>query len=140
MRTVILILIIIFIVWPLARYAWQRWVQPWLIRRASRKMEDYIRAAAGMPPREKESRGKKHHSRQPAGSSRQPGGNTDWEGPLIPKEYAVDVEFTEIREYSSVIEITGEESSRHHRKRSASKVTVESQVSDVEYVEIKTRN
>lgn len=140
MGNVIIILIIIFVAWPLVRYVWFRWIQPWLIRRASNKMEDYIRAASGMPPREKKAH--KSSSRRDDGQSygrrRSQSAYSAGEGPLIPKEYAVDVEYTEIREYSSAIEITGEESHRRHRRHSSGGVNIESQVSDVEYVEIKT--
>lgn len=143
MQTILIILIIVFGIIPLLRIVWQRWVQPWLLRRAANKMEDYLRAATGMPPRE-ETRSRKTSSRQ---SSRENSGGRrtahsayQSSGPLIPREYAVDVEFVETKEYSATVEITGEESGGHHKgRRSASRVTIESQVSDVEYTEIKIR-
>lgn len=55
----------------------------------------------------------------------------------FPKEYAVDVEFTEIKEFSQT-EITG--SSTKDNKWSFSRkstVIVESQISDVEFIELK---
>lgn len=143
MQGVLIFLIILFVVFPLARIAWQRWVQPWLIRRATRKMEDYLRAATGMPPREETRKKSKDTGRHAATGSgavhgrSSYGGRADtWQGPLIPKEYAVDVEYVEVREYSSTVEITGSGSSRNERKQ---RVVAESQVSDVEYTEILTK-
>ena len=52
--------------------------------------------------------------------------------PLIPKEYAVDVEFVEIKDYSSAT-VIGEDNSGRQQ------VYNESQVSDAEYVMIKPK-
>lgn len=128
MTGLIVLIILIFGVpylWRLLRPYFYRWMQ--------RRAEDYMRNAMGMPPRDKS----RQSSRQTSSSGRsqyrgastgqkrrQPSG-----GPVIPKEYAEDVEYTEIRSYSedTVIADDGGE------VRYAS----ESQVSDAEILEIK---
>ena len=95
----------------------------------------------GMPPRDRtESRSRQRQSN--AYSGRYSSGGYSQEayggrrrnrgyssGPLIPKEYAVDVEYTEIRSYSSEETIASDGKSVRY--------AVESQVSDAEIIEIK---
>ena len=128
----LLILILIFIGVPLL---W-RWLKPYFFRWAQRRTEDYVRRQMGMPPRDKSrARSQRRQSYSSAdGNSRGSYGGQYREryhssGPLIPKEYAVDVEYTEIRSYSS------EEAIASDGKRV--RYTVESQVSDAEIIEIK---
>lgn len=116
----LLILILIFIGIPLL---W-KWLKPYFFRWMQHRTEDYVRNAMGMPPRDKKkssgpSDNRARRSRRRYYSS----------GPLIPKEYAVDVEYTEIRSYSSDETIAPE----GHTVR----YTVESQVSDAEIIEIR---
>ena len=134
----LLILILIFIGVPLL---W-RWLKPYVLRWARHRTEDYIRSQMGMPPRDK-TKSRSQQTRQRYSSSgsyssggyssdpygRRRGGRTQSSGPLIPKEYAVDVEYTEIRSYSS------EETIAAHG--SGVRYTVESQVSDAEIIEIR---
>lgn len=133
----LLILILIFIGVPLL---W-KWLKPYFFRWAQHRTEDYVRRQMGMPPRDR----KKSHSQQRQsysssgeyssegyaggayGSHRRNRGYSS--GPLIPKEYAVDVEYTEIRSYSSDETIASD----NRRVR----FTVESQVSDAEIIEIR---
>lgn len=98
-------------------------------------MEDYLRRSAGMPPRpgsrearreERQSRKNQYTRRQ--GSDRQNKGRN----PIIPKEYAEDVEFVEIKSFSQTTIGSAQTKDGHT-------VYHESQVSDVEWVEIRTR-
>ena len=100
------------------------------------RAEDYMRASMGMPPREKkkkngtfndsqsykESSFSQRHRRNPFGPDRY----TD--EPIIPREYAEDVEFVETKDYSTTEtrQPKGKEETYH-----------ESQISDAEFTEIK---
>lgn len=109
----ILILVVLFfwLCWPyLAR---------WIRRMAMRKAESYIRKKMGMPPPPRG--GKKQKQETPR---RRP------HAPIIPKEYAEDAEFTEIIEYTSY-------EARIHTRVSTEEYH-ESQVSDAEWIEIKS--
>lgn len=123
----ILLLIVAFfvVVWP--------YVSRWLKRKAMEKAEDYMRASMGMPPRDKRRSRQGSQQRQQSENSRQrrnPFGPERYTNePLIPKEYAEDVEFTETIDYSQT-EIRTEKS-KHE------KVYHESQISDAEFTEIK---
>lgn len=134
----LLILILIFIGVPLI---W-RWLKPYFFRWAQHRTEDYVRRQMGMPPRDK-SKSRAQQSKQSQyssggyssgsyssnsyGDSRRSRGHSS--GPLIPKEYAVDVEYTEIRSYSSEETIAADGGGVRY--------TVESQVSDAEIIEIR---
>ena len=77
----------------------------------------------GMPPPPK-----RKSSRQ-SKSYRSNQGRRHYE-PIIPKEYAEDVEFVEIKEFTARQEISSDSKS--------SKIYHESQISDVEWIEIKS--
>lgn len=126
----ILILIVVFIwlIWPM--------ISRWLKRKAMERAEDYMRAQMGMPPRNKKNdrTGKKEdYSSQNFYQQRQrknPFGPDRYTNePIIPKEYAEDVEFTETKDYSS----------REKEKTTSDKIENyhESQISDVEWTEVK---
>lgn len=92
-----------------------------------------MRNAMGMPPRDRSrqssrktsSSGRSQYRYASTGPKRrQPSG-----GPVIPKEYAEDVEFTEIRSYSEESVIAGDGGEVRYAS--------ESQVSDAEILEIK---
>lgn len=128
----LLILILIFIGVPLL---W-RWLKPYFFRWMQRRTEDYVRNAMGMPPRDKSnsrSGGRRSNSSSGSYSSDRYGQNARSRGyssgPLIPKEYAVDVEYTEIRSYSSESTIASDGDTVRYK--------VESQVSDAEIIEIR---
>lgn len=129
----LLILILIFIGVPLL---W-RWLKPYIFRWAQHRTEDYVRRRMGMPPRDRsDSSSRQRQSYSSSGEysgegySSYSNGNRSRRqryyssGPLIPKEYAVDVEYTEIRSYSS-------------ENADRVRYTVESQVSDAEIIEIR---
>ncbi len=128
----LLILILIFIGVPLL---W-KWLKPYIYRWAQHRTEDYVRRQMGMPPRDrKSSRSQQRQSYySSAGSSQESYGaqrrkRSYSSGPLIPKEYAVDVEYTEIRSYSSEQTIAPDGQTVRYK--------VESQVSDAEIIEIR---
>lgn len=110
----------------------------------AKRAEDYLRKATGMPPRpgSREARrqeknrsaddsraGRSRSQRYSRSGSRRYGENGN--GPIIPKEYAEDVEFTETIDYSETIiaeEDTPRGDAAYH----------ENQVSDVEWEEVRT--
>lgn len=122
----ILILIVLFfwLIWPA--------ISRWLKRKAMERTEDYIRSSMGMPPRDKKQRRGFRSSQGNEDSfsrQRSEAYKSRSQGPIIPKEYAEDVEFTETIDYSSQEKIkeTSNEKGQYH----------ESQISDVEFTEIK---
>lgn len=127
--TALIVIILFIILWP---RIW-RWLSPYLARWAQRRTEDYLRRSMGMPPRDK-SRGKKSDKES---SRQQSSGGSGFSfrsrrkasEPLIPKEYAEDVSFTEIRSYS--------EDTRMESDGEGVRFRTESQVSDAEILEIK---
>ena len=120
------------------------YIRPWLQRRAQQKMADFLRRQMGMPTEkeqrraEKEAERREEHERRHGVWSRPPRkANTDMRTgrkPIIPAEYAEDVEFVEIREFRQRSILEEDEASRKHRRHT---VITESQVSDVEYTEIR---
>ncbi len=148
--TLIIILIILFLIWLI----FGNRIRQWLARLVANRTEDYIRKATGMPPRpgsreaRRRQRATDEASRQgktqgasanysrdsSAGRSsrRRRTNRVDPNEPLIPKEYAEDVEFVETISYSQTTIGISESDSRHT-------VYHESQVSDVEWEEIKIK-
>lgn len=129
----------LWLLWPVI---W-RLIQPAVQRYVARKTEDYIRRAAGMPPRPKQERNQKKETTETHDTRgewfydtgerrRRQQQRRSGREPLIPKEYAVDVEFVEIRDYSSAT-VIGEDNSGRQQ------IYHESQVSDAEYVMIKPK-
>ena len=129
----LLILILIFIGVPIL---W-RWLKPYFFRWMQRRTEDYVRNAMGMPPRDKKKNSSSEGRRQSYSSSGFYGAGSGYRrrsgyyssGPIIPKEYAVDVEYTEIRSYSSDETVASDGKNVRYK--------VESQVSDAEIIEIR---
>lgn len=127
MLTLLIICIVLFLLWPT--------IKKWLARYMVHKTEDFIRSATGMPPRDKKRRerassGSTSYGREGRQSGSRRGRRSSKE-PIIPREYAEDVEFVESVEYS-------ETTIREDYSDGSGRVYTESQVSDVEYVEIKT--
>ncbi|MDE7343306.1 MAG: hypothetical protein K2N19_04740 [Muribaculaceae bacterium] len=126
-----------------------RAIRAWIQRRAEEKLADFLRAQMGMPSAKEQRKAQKaaekaaRRNGESSGSywtrpaqprqPRYPSGS-----PIIPKEYAVDVEFTEIREFQqttildSAAAKENSSSTSSHRKR----IKEEGQVSDVEYTDI----
>lgn len=123
----ILILVVVFfwLVWP--------YIARWLKRKAIERAEDYMRASMGMPPRDKKRRKEESRDDQQRYYQRERrnpfGADRYGKEPIIPKEYAEDVEYTETISYSeeeTIIKEKGKETIYH-----------ESQISDAEWTEIK---
>lgn len=142
MGVALIIFLIILLCWPTI----VKWIGPivsrWVNRFMANRAEDFIRNATGMPPRPGSRKARKQARQQSksqnaadgrfsSGRSRRRQKRYD-NGPLIPKEYAEDVEFTETVDYSETT-IAEENGDRRYSSYS------ESQVSDVEWEEIKTK-
>lgn len=122
--------ILIIVVSAILYYVFIRWGRAWLVRRMQRKAEDYLRQAAGFPPREDSGRGSRRSRRAAPrrDESRQSEPPTD-----VPREMqkvAEDVDFVEYHEYSESVEIHSEADGK------STNVVVEQQVTDAEYVVI----
>lgn len=120
----LVIIIALFLLWPRII----RWLRPVIQRWMMRRVENYVRKAAGMPPRQ-EARKK----RSPHPDDNHPWQRAERPGPMrephiIPPEYAEDVEFTETVEYSSDRNIGSDAPGKRVRN--------ENQVSDAEWEEI----
>ncbi|MDE5887349.1 MAG: hypothetical protein K2H46_07175 [Muribaculaceae bacterium] len=131
---VIIILIILLLIWLIFGARITAWINRRFQRFVANRTEDFIRKATGMPPREKHKKQRKKEVyedrkfRERNSSRRRE--YYDPDGPIIPKEYAEDVEFIEIKEFSQTnIDARFEDGSAVHYH--------ESQVSDVEWVDIK---
>lgn len=117
MATFLIILIIIVLLWPVL----MRWLRGYMARRA----ENYLRSRMGMPPRDDSRR------RRRGGTSAKPERPENERRPaepIIPKDYAVDVEFTEVKDYSEADLL---------KSNPDGTVYHESQVEDAVYTEIK---
>lgn len=100
----------------------------------ARRAEDMVRRMTGMPSRKEEQKRQRQQEKQRRRQERRqrPSADNDTYGIRSMQEYAVDVEYTETKEYSES-DILEEDGRQEHREYH------ESQVSDVEYVEIKDR-
>lgn len=123
---IILIILLIILFWPRISRALREAIHRWMARR----MENFIRNAAGMPPREEKEtkRGQRRQRQDQRQRSRTYGMKTD--GPIIPREYAEDVEFTETVSYSSDREVAPD-------SPRPDDIREEPQVSDAEWEEIR---
>lgn len=126
MVTVIIIIAIFYLVWLLLPF-----VRRMLMRYFARRMQNYFFSKMGMGPQPGQNRqrppepqpepkprrrkGKPYHPPRPDGTK------------AIPTEYAEDVEFVEIKDISQTT----------HIKTENADITIEEQVTDVKYVEIK---
>lgn len=137
MGIVLTIILILILCWPA--------IKRWAARFIANRTEDYFRKAAGMPPRPGSREANRQARQESRSSGRENRNSTRYSSfsgrrtrrqsppsnePLIPKEYAEDVEFVETINYSETV--IGASSSD-------GKTTVyhESQVSDVEWEEIR---
>lgn len=128
MSTLITILVIFFFFWivyPLVLPYVKRWMQ----RRLQKKFENMMRQAMGMPPEDDKKKHKRNKKEEASSSQSYNSGYAHGKEPIIPREYAEDVEFVEIKTQSESVEI--------HSDDKGVSYTVESQVSDVEYTIIK---
>lgn len=114
----LIIVILIILLWPVWRILFSRLMQ-WVVLYFLKKQTgiDF-----GSGNKSRKSKNKKEQQQRQQKRRRN-------QGPIIPKEYAEDVEFTEIMEFqdTTIVDESG----------SGTRVYRESQVSDVEFVEIK---
>lgn len=132
---ILIVILALILLWPLLN----RWLGPLLQRWIAGKMEDRFRRMMGMPTRKEERKAAKQWKKQQqkdgaqasayGGTAYGPASRGRSRRPIIPKEYAEDVEFVEIKEYSSDVEIGIKEDGTTFIK--------EEQVEDAEYIEIK---
>ena len=136
---VILILILLPLIWPYISRAIRRY--------AEGKIEDRMRRMMGMPTRAEEKRAQKTRYAQSTGRSRDDrsgshrygfrknGRNHNVGNPgedlRMMRQYAEDVEFVEIREYSAELHF------EQDLKTGTTRMVLEEQVSDAEFVVIK---
>lgn len=115
--TLILLIILTVLLWPYIT----RWLQRFMLRRA----ESYFRKAVGMPPPPKQGR----QNRSKRRSDRQEARRPESEEPLIPKEYAEDVDYVEVKVF--------QETKIRVEDKPGYTAYHESQVTDVEWEEVK---
>ena len=139
---VILVIIFLFIVMgPMLQRMFGPMLQRWMMG----KMEDRFRRMAGMPTRKEEKKARKQAERRQrqgaerfrrAAGGRRASAASAARGRSSSVEmlqaFAEDVEFTEIKEYSAEVKIGKDSAS------ATETYTVEEQVEDAEYVEVKT--
>ena len=127
MGTFLIILIILFIVWPLVRQPLSRGFSGF----AARRSEDFIRRMMGMPTRKEEERRRRQQRKNGQGRRK----DTRRAAPPHPhpaaimKSVADDVEFVEIHEFEQ--RVTVEETPGKTR------IKVEEQITDADFTEIK---
>lgn len=126
MGIALIIFLIILLLWPT--------IMKWVGRFMARRAEDYLRKATGMPPRPGSRQARREEARKESRREARPDrGYYDPSGPIIPKEYAEDVEFVETKDFSETVIAPGE----GKKKGSDKTIYRESQVSDVEWEEIR---
>ncbi len=109
-----------------------RWVSRLVQEWVARKIRNKMREAMGMPPESKEERRAQREQfrqqQEEAAYARRRRRSSDPTFSLrrILHSYAVDIEFTEIREYSTRTEI--------HPEAGGARVIIENQVTDAEYI------
>ena len=133
-----IILVVLFLL-IVMRPVLQRWFGPMLQRWAIGKMEDRMRRMAGMPTRKEERKARRQarrreeqgaeRFRQAAAGRRSQNGSPGAREVL--QDYAEDVEYVEVKNYSADIEIATDPATGER------KVKVEEQVEDAVYEEIK---
>ena len=130
MAIFLIICIVLFLLWPN--------IKKWLARYMARKTEDFLRSATGMPPRDKsrarsssrDDRGGEAFYGRAGGGRNEKRKKSASDGPIIPREYAEDVEFVESVEYSQT-------TIREALADGSQRLYTESQVRDVESVSYK---
>lgn len=124
--TFIAIILLIIIVWLVFGESIKRALYGFIARKA----EDSLRRSMGMPPRKEQK--KKRSQRRENSSGRSTGRHASGRPgePVIPKEYAEDVEYVEIKSYSEDTVIREDASGRQ------TVVESESQIEEAEVISI----
>lgn len=131
MQYVLIILILLFLVWPLIKGPVTRWFRTFMAHRT----EDMMRRMMGMPSRKEERRRRKKEEKERRKSNFSAGGphgarRHRVNPAAMMREVAVDVEYTEIKEFESRTSIDETEGT--------TKIICEEQISDAEFIEIKS--
>ena len=139
-------LLLLWVLWLIFGKRIQAWATRYIMRRVTRMAA----RQAGIDPdlfsgnrsarNGEKSRSQTSSPREEQTASRH-AGQSRHTGPLIPKEYAEDVEYTEIRSYSSETVIAGDETESKTKSPRTSvfrkgKESIETQVSDAEIISI----
>lgn len=122
---IILLILISILFWP--------WIKRWIAQLIARRTEDMIRKMAGMPSRkeeEKMQRNKKKSQNNPYYSQHKPQNSQTPHQAM--QQYAEDIEFTEFKNFSSSTVIDEDPYK--------TQTWNETQITDVEFTEIKTKN
>lgn len=138
----VVIILILIIIWMLFGTRISYWMQ----RKLMETMEDRVRRAMRMPTgkeerkrnrearkAERKNEGRFHHPDEKR-SDRNPYHSRP--NSILPKEYAEDVEFTEYKEFHSSTTLDETLTTKNGEKVT---FRIEEQVSDAEYIDIKTR-
>lgn len=142
METFFGVLLLIFMILLLAGPLLRRWLGPLLQGWMMHRVEDQFRRAAGMPSRKEEKKQRKARRKRGENSSTREYGRKPHtarqrqHAPIIPKEYAEDVEFVEIKEFSDDSEITY----RYESLREEITWQTEEQVEEAQFEDIKDKD
>ncbi|MBD5268608.1 MAG: hypothetical protein HDR48_05255 [Bacteroides sp.] len=131
--TFVVILIILCIIWM----CFGTRISQWLRARFYGYVEDRFRQQMGMPTRKEQRRREREAAKNPQSPRRPKNPYHEHPDSIIPKEYAEDVEFTEYKEYSSDASV---EKVENPDGSTSTRIRIEEQVSDVEYIEIRDNN
>ena len=124
--TLIAIILLIIIVWLVFGESIKRA----LYRFIARKAEDSLRRSMGMPPRQEQKKNRRQRHDNSYGHNAGYHGTGRTDGPVIPKEYAEDVEYVEIKSYSKDTVISEDSYGRQTVTES------ESQIEEAEIISI----
>ena len=125
------VLLVIFLLWPYLKGPATRWFSGFMARRT----EDMMRRMMGMPTRKEQRRQQKKAAARTSDSRFQRRNRSKKAGPNLRRTaelmraIAVDVEFVEIKEFSTatIVDETGNKT----------RIIIEEQISDVVFTEIK---
>lgn len=123
MGAFLIILILFFALWPLVSRFLGRLIRWWISRKLRKAMGLDQEFFKGGPKYSSRHRSSGHKGDKEAASPE----------PIIPKEYAVDVEFVEVKEFAQTEVAVDKDGNSKIRQE----VKIESQVTDVEWEEVK---
>lgn len=124
--TFIAIILLIIIVWLVFGETIKRALYGFLARKA----EDSLRRSMGMPPRKEQKKNRRQRQENSSGRSAAYHATGRSDGPVIPKDYAEDVEYVEIKSYSEDTVIREDATGRQ------TVVESESQIEEAEVISI----
>ena len=129
MLVFLIIIFVLFLIWPWIKQP----VSNWFSRFMANRTEDMMRRMMGMPSRKEERKRQKQAAKNNKGRRgayrRQQHTDNRKRTASLMREVAVDVEYTEVKEFSSTTIL--------QEDRQGSKVIIEEQITDAEYIEIR---